>query len=244
MTRAWPIFITLLFPVTAAAIEAARMALPDDFRDRAERLQLTGFGGYNKGTWSAIGYQGEFTRGESRLGVFDPLYVANKGRSSFTFLADGADEPLDVSCEMRKKSVTINVVTFDPKKMNYDCEFRRAGLLTGDRLLLGQPKPTTMRERILANDLRVGEAIIDGRHLTMRSVHKYAGSPFTSQPPVGYLVDFDGTTVAAVELTDWNPAVYLRKDLDATVRETLLVAALAIAVLRDPAHSTLEDQAP
>ena len=231
----------LLMPTAATTLETARMALPDGFRAESEQLQFSGFGGHNKGTWRVAGYQGDFTRGESRLGVFDPLYVSNKGKGSFTFTSDDSSEPLAVACVMKKKSVTIDIVTFDPKKMSYDCEFRRAGDLTGDRLTMGQPKPVGMKERILAKDARVGEAIIAGQHLTLKSVHKYEGTPISSQAPVGYLVDMADRTVAAIELTDWNPVVYLRKDLEPVTRDAMLVAALAIAVLRDPANSALED---
>ncbi|MDX1506879.1 MAG: hypothetical protein R3358_01285 [Woeseiaceae bacterium] len=231
----------LLVSSHSRALETARMALPEDFRNQSEHLQFAGFGGHNKGTWKLGDYSGDFTRSESRLGVFDPLFVSNKGKSSFTFPAAGADNPLDVACEMRKKSVTIDIVTFDPKKFAYNCDFRRAGALTGDRLILGYGKPANMKERFVANDARVGEAIVDGMHVTLKSVHKYDGSVFSSQAPVGYLVNRGNDTVAAVELTDWNPSVYLKDDLQAADRQKLLVIALAIAVLRDPANSALED---
>ena len=233
--------ICLLTPVVAASIESARMRLPEEFGQQSAQLRFTGFGGYNKGTWSIGDYQGEFTRGESRLGVFDPLLVSSKGKSSFSFPASGSDAPLTADCEMRKKSVTIGVLTFDPKKMAYDCEFRRNGTLTGDRFILGQPKRTGLKDRLLAQDTRVGEAMIAGSHFTMKSVHQYHGSPISSQSPVGYLVDAAEQTIGAIELTDWNPAIYIQDTLQPDTQDALLVVALAIAVLRDPANSALEE---
>jgi hypothetical protein len=217
------------------------MALPDEFRKEAESLQFTGFGGHNRGRWQLGTYQGEFTRRESRLGIADPLLVSSKGKSSFTFASSEEHEPLTAVCKMQKRSVTIGIVTLDPKKMHYDCEFRRAGILTGDRFYLGRPKPANMKERLLANETRVGEAIIDGLHLTIKSVHKYDDSAFSSQAPIGYLFSSADATAGAVELTDWNPAVYISEDLIPSARESVLITALAIAVLRDPADSALED---
>lgn len=231
----------LLTSSQSRAFETARMALPDDLKSESKHLQFAGFGGHNKGTWTLGDHSGKFTRSESRLGVFDPLFVSNKGKSSFTFPLPGTNESLDAACEMRKKSVTIDIVTFDPKKFAYNCDFRQAGSLTGDRLILGYAKPANMKERFVANDARVGEAIINGLHVTLKSVHRYEGSAFSSQAPVGYLIDTADGTVAAVELTDWNPSIYLRNDVPAATRDNLLVVALAIAVLRDPANSALED---
>jgi hypothetical protein len=47
--------------------------------------------------------------------------------------------------------------------------------------------------------------------------------------------------VAAVELTDVNPNLILGADLPDELRHSVLATALALAVLRDPANSALED---
>lgn len=237
------VFFLALAALTASApaLEAARMALPEGFAAAATRYEATGFGGRNKGEYRLAGYTGKYTRGESRLGVFDPLLVSNKGKSSFTVTGESAQERLSAECKFGKKTVTIDIVTFDPKKMAYDCDFRRDGRLDGSRLVLGQPKADGMKEKLLAKDRRRGEALVAGQHFVIESVHDYDGSKLGSQAPLGYLIDSGGRTVAAVDLLDWNPIVFLLPELDAPARDAALTVALALAVLRDPANSALEE---
>lgn len=238
----WMVFcVGVVLAAPLLALEAARMALPDGFATTATRFDASGFGGHNKGQFSLAGFSGEFTRGESRLGVMDPLYVSSKGKSSFSIRDEAGEEILSAECRMGKKTVTIDVVTFDPKKMAYDCDFLSGGDLAGARLVLGQPKASGFKEKLLAADRRRGEAAIGDQHFTMESVHKYQGSKFSSQAPLGYLVESGGKVVAAVDLLDWNPVVFLPGDLDEGTRRSAIVVALALAVLRDPANSALED---
>lgn len=217
------------------------MQLPGEFAAQATRVNAQGFGGRNKGSYTIGDYRGSFTRSETRLGIFDPLYVSSKGKSSFTFQQRAHEQTLDAECQMAKGAVTIGVVTFDPKKISYRCDFRRGGALQPANLVMGQPKAEGMKQRFLARDLRRGEFIIGTTHLTFDSVHFYKGSSLSSQAPVGYLIRSGDLVVGAVELTDWNPTLYLANDLEDDTREALLVTALAIAVLRDPADSALED---
>lgn len=217
------------------------MALPADLATTATRFEATGFGGRNKGKYALGGFTGNFTRGESRLGIFDPLYVSNKGKSSFTVSNAAGEEILSSSCRMARKTVTIDVVTFDPKKMTYDCDFRAGGEMAGARLVLGQPKAEGFKEKLAAKDRRRGEAVIFDQHLLIESVHDYAGSRIGSQAPLGYLIESGGQVVAAVDLLDWNPIVFLPGNVAEDTRQAAMVVALALAVLRDPANSALED---
>lgn len=225
----------------AMALETARMELPAEFEQRATRVKTEGFGGRNKGKYTIDGYRGTFTRSESRLGVFDPLYVSSKGRSSFTFPQQGHAEPLKAECKLVKGAVTVGVVTFDPKKLSYRCDFRRGGTLQAASFVMGQPKAENMKGKFLARDLRRGESVIGSQQFSFESVHAYKGSSMSSQAPVGYLIRAGDAVVGAVELTDWNPTFYLPDELDGDARESLLITALAIAVLRDPADSALEN---
>lgn len=108
-------------------------------------------------------------------------------------------------------------------------------------LVLGEPKPENLRARVLARAERRGEAKLGGVTLAIRSVHRYAGSRLQAPAPVGYLFEIDGRPIGAVELTDVDPAVYLPTADSTEVRNAAIVTALALAVLRDPAASPLED---
>lgn len=233
--------LNVLLGLSFLGLATAEIEVPPELDASADRLSVSGFGGHNKGSFEFTGYRGEFTRGESRLGIFDPLYVANRGKSSFTLRRTDSGDTISGSCRMEKNAVTIGIVTFDPKKMSYVCDIR-AGTQAAT-LVLGQPKRKGFKERLLANDLRRGELNLYGHYLTMESVHSYKGTKLGSQSPVGYLLLQGDRVVAALELTDVNPTIIIARDLSGELRESVLTGALALAVLRDPADSALEDMA-
>jgi hypothetical protein len=236
---------TVLFAVAALATlpssaqRAARMQLPQDLGARAERLSFAGFGGRNEGAYTLGDLRGEFTRIESRWAVADPLVAQNRGRSSFTLSGAGFPAPVAATCEMRRTSVTLGVITFDPDKMTYQCDLDAGG--ASPLLVLGQPKPENLRARVLARSDRRGEATFGGVTVAVRSVHNYDGSRLQAPMPVGYLLEIGDRAVGALELTDVDPAVYLPTEETPDVRAAVIVTALGLAVLRDPASSALED---
>jgi len=235
--------LNVLLGLSVLGLATAQIEIPAELDASAERLPVAGFGGHNKGSFEFAGYHGEFTRGESRLGVFDPLFVANRGKSSFTLRRIGSSDSISGSCRMEKNALTIGIVTFDPKKLSYVCDLRASGGAHSATLVLGQPKAKGFKQRFLAKDLRRGELQLNGQYLTMESVHNYKGTSLGSQSPVGYLLMQGERVVAALELTDVNPTIIVARDLSTDLRESVLAGALALAVLRDPANSALEDLA-
>ena len=239
--RSVAVLIAALGGLSSAALPTAMMEMPDEFRAQTTRISVSGFGGKNKGSYAFLDYSGDFKRGESRLGVFDPLYVSSKGKSSFTFRDSQDAATISAACEMTKKSVTVGIVTFDPKKMAYHCDFRSDKQLLEARFILGHAKASGLKESMLSREMRAGEASMFGQQLVMRSVHKYQGSKLQSPSPVGYFLWSGEQLVAAVELTDVNPTFFVLSDLADDLRQSVLVASLALSVLRDPANSALED---
>ncbi len=185
--------IPVLLGISVFGLSTAQMDLPTEFALQVQRNKIAGFGGHNKGSFELEQFRGEFTRGESRLGVFDPLFVSNKGKSSFTLRDKSSNEILSA------------------------------------------------KEKFLAKDLRRGEAMILDHHLLIESVHRYQGSKLQSPAPVGYLLRQGDQMVAAVELTDVNPTLLILPDTTDDLRHSIVATALALAVLRDPANSALED---
>ena len=94
---------------------------------------------------------------------------------------------------------------------------------------------------MLARSNRRGELLFDGLKIAIRSVHGYEGSRLTAPTPVGYVLALDDKDVGAVELTDVNPTVLLPVGEPPEARTAALLAALSLAVLRDPAQSALAD---
>lgn len=224
------------WPLTAQ--QTARMQLPDGLAVQVERQSFGGFGGRNEGRYTLGELTGDFTRIESRWAIADPFYAQNRARSSFTVAGPGFESAVAATCEMQRTAVTVGVVTFDPEKMTYQCDLAGA---ESRLLVLGQPKPENFRARLLARAERRGAASFRGVTLEVRSVHRYAGSRLEAPMPVGYLLERDGRAVAAVELTDVDPTLYFPIAESAEVRAATIVTALALAVLRDPATSALDD---
>jgi hypothetical protein len=220
---------------------SASIRLPEELARSSTRIAFTGFGGYNRGNYSGGEYHGEFTRTESRLGVFDPLYVGNRGKSSFTIENSTGRVLLAASCRMSRNSATVRFVTLDLKKMAYECDFQGSEGLVDSRLVLGEPKRVGFKEKLLARERRRGEAVISDEQLTIESMHEYEDSPLDSQTPLGYMLESSGVVVATVDLLDWNPVVHIRDGLTDTQRLAAYVVSVALAVLRDPTNSALEE---
>jgi hypothetical protein len=217
------------------------MKLPSDFVATAERLPVEGYGGANRGTFNVDAYGGEFTRIESRLAVFDPLYASNRGTASFTMRGPGIDGSANADCSFKQNVVTVKAVTFDPKKFAFVCELAGDALPLPGRLTLGEPKPEGFRQRVLAFARRVGVAELGPSTIEIESVHEFSGSRIRSQTPVGYLLRQGELIIGALELTDVNPTIMLARDLTEPHRLSTLMAAVAVSLLRDPANTPLGD---
>ena len=236
------ITLLLILPThSALGAKAASIRLPVEFADHSVRIPFTGFSGYNRGNYQGGEFQGEFTRIESRLGVFDPLYVANRGKSSFTIEQPIGTVRVAADCRAIERTATVRFVTLDLKKLVYSCEIDGLDLTADTRFVLGEPKREGFKEKLLARDRRIGEASVLGREFIFESVHEYQESKLNSQSPLGYLIHSDGELIAAVDLLDWSPIVHLYQDLTDTERLGATIVALALAVLRDPANSALEE---
>jgi len=242
-TSAGVLVVLALFVIPGLSVGAksASIRLPDGFSDAATRIEFSGFGGFNRGRYSGSEFHGEFTRIESRIGVFDPLYVANRGRSGFTIEGDDGTVGVAADCRAIERTATVKFVTLDLKKLVYSCEFQGGDALGEMRFVIGEPKREGFRDRLLAQDRRTGEASILGSDFIVNSVHEYEGSRLGSQAPLGYLLESEGLVVGAVDMLDWNPIVYILEGLSESQRKATMIVALSLAVLRDPANSSLGD---
>lgn len=222
------IWLIVAMMAATGAAATARMQLPDGFREQADFLHASGFRGRRSGEFRIGAYDGEFSSKDSRLDVGDATWVSNKARNTVRLVHPDTGDSASSSCQLSKGTVTIKIVTFDPTKLRYDC-----WLELGDskaQLFVGQAKRST-GQKVLAQDLRSGTALFAGLEMSIRSVHGYDGSRFTSQEPVGYLVESGDRTLAAVELTDTAPSVYLLRDLSADDRYRVMLVAMTIALL-------------
>lgn len=228
-----------LAAVGCASIQSARMATPPALAS-GETVPVTGVGGGRSGAFAAGPFSGAFTRSASRLAFFDPLYERRDGRTAFTVSGPGINGNLAVSCRMRERTITVGVISFEPHKMAYGCEFSQEGQavpaqfeLLAHRAGLGG---MAMRQE------RRGEITLDGVVLQIRSVHDLQGSSIPMGTPIGYLFEQEGAAVGAVELNG-APVVIYGPNTDQATRRAVLVASLALGLLWDPAESALGREA-
>jgi hypothetical protein len=111
----------------------------------------------------------------------------------------------------------------------YECEFDG---VTNAILSLQEIKQRS--DWIAARSRRVGEFRIADRTLELRSVHELVGSALTVDAPIGYVFERNGVAVGAIELNGLSPRLWLPVQ-DAALRRQALLAAVALAVLWDPA---------
>jgi hypothetical protein len=231
--------IALLLPFPSLGLKTAAMKLPSDFAATAERYPVEGYGGANRGRFEVGLYSGEFTRIESRLALFEARYASNRGKSSFKLRGPGIDGFIEAECSFEQNVATIGIVTFDPEKLTYVCDITRSGTGGAGRLTLGEPRPDGLKQRLLARSIRRGWADFESSRIEIDSVHEYADSRLQAQTPVGYLFSIDSHVGGALELTDVDPTILFDRGLSGPDRLAVLVTALAVSLLRDPADSGL-----
>lgn len=222
-----------------ASLPEARMRLPPGLA-AAETIPVSGIGGGNRGTFSAGPFSGTFARDETRLAVFEPLFEQRRAAASFTLAGPQINGRIDADCRLQARTVTVDVVSIEAQPMAYHCSFQHEG-----RVLPARFDLWAVREGLggmLQREARRGEIGLDGVVLQIRSVHDLEGSRLQIATPIGYLFELNGQPVAAVSLNG-APVVTIRLDADAGLRRTVMVAALALGLMRDPANSALGREA-
>ena len=231
--------VLLVTQIGCAAIGPARMALPPGLEAETDRVELVGLGGGTSGAFALAGHSGRFTRGESRLGVFDPLLVFNRASSSFEVGGPELERPVAAVCRMRQDSVTVGMISVDTRKMHYGCDFSAGGRPLAGYFAITE-RSDSLRARLTRTE-RHGEMLLDATRLEVRSTSRLEGSSWPSETPIGYLIDLDGRTIAGIELNGTRPALYLPRHAEPEARRAVLLASLALAVFWDPADSMLGD---
>jgi hypothetical protein len=212
-----------------ASVQPAQMQLPAGLEARASRSAIDGLGIGTRGSFRVAQAAGQFTRAASRLSFFD-VVATERGASGFSLSGGGFDAPVNARCGFKQRTVTIEVVQFRPKPFAYECEFDGAvaGRLTLHEAHRGEQTLTTERS---------GQITVQGTPIVLRSVHRVQGSPLPLAHAIGYVMERDGAAIGAVELNGPTPRLWLPNDAGGGARHGVLLAALALALLWDPASS-------
>ena len=216
----------------AGCVQAARLAPPPGLA-AAEPMDLAGLDGRREGRFRAGADAGTFTRDETRLGVFDPLFVRRSTTATFTLEGPSFAAPLTGDCAGGQDEATVGGVTGRVTPFRYECAFSDGGALRLEAVYEGLSGQ-------LSKEARRGSLSLEGRSFALRSLHAYAGGAFESATPVGHEIAENGRAVAALDLSDVEPRLALAPGLDPTARRAALAAAAALGLMADPAESPLD----
>ncbi|WP_418315486.1 hypothetical protein [Piscinibacter sakaiensis] len=146
-----------------AAIEPARMQLPDELSSRSEVIELRGLDSGRHGSAELLGQTVTYERSASRLALFDDFSIANRAALRYSLIAAGG-ETTTANCSVSRRTMSIGIVEWAPKPLTLQCEFAPSGT----RLELQESRPLVGTLKIE----RRGRLVAGGRTLSVRSVHK------------------------------------------------------------------------
>jgi hypothetical protein len=217
----------LLLPLlgACAGIEPARMALPAALAG-LEPVTVSGLGAGRSGTFQIGSDRGRFERGLDRLDLFE---VLSFDRAPVRYSFDGADgRSLRAACTARQTTVSVGVLQGQTRPLAFQCVWSGA---REARMNVSAPSgvPGTRAERS-------GRFEAGGVTLELRSVHQVQGSRLALDAPIGYVLSADGRPVGAVEINGTRPRLW-RPAEGSPLREPVTLAALALALLWDPASA-------
>jgi len=207
-----------------ASIPAAQMALPADLNATAA-VPVQGIGYGREGSFSVAGEQGRFRRGKDRLELFE-LVAFDRASTRYSLtLADG--RRVETACRGRQTTASVGILVGQPRPFKLECEWNGAVHAHMD---VAAPSwiPGTRAERS-------GRFVAGNVVLEVKSVHDVQGSPLPLEAPIGYTLSHDGRAVGAIELN--GPVPRLWRPAGAPLAEPVTLAALALALLWDPAAS-------
>lgn len=209
-----------------AGLPAAQVALPAPLAAQTPEL-VEGIGVGRNGSFALGAATGTFSRGRDRLELFDIVnWDSAKTRYALT-LADGART--EAACKGKAVEVAWRVLAADARPFSFECEWRGA---RSAQLAVNAP---ALAVGMKAE--RTGRFTMNGLALEVRSLHDVQGSPLPLEAPIGYLFSQGGRPVGAIELNGPVPRLWRPAPVD-PLHEPVTLAALALALLWDPANRT------
>jgi hypothetical protein len=217
--------------LSACSVREARIHLSPALVGSTQRLELTGMGAGQRGSFRLAEGPGTFTRSANRLGIFDPLLVKHRGGGQFHLKGMGSAPDLAGSCSYREGIVSVGPVSIKPGRLVFHCDFARGGRSNGASLVIIDPAPTwgTLHGR----NERTGMIVYEGREIAVRSIHKDAGGGLPSPTALGYSFSASGREIGAVDLNGLNKTFYV--PFEGLDREAVIAASIALSTFWDPA---------
>ena len=152
----------------------------------------------------------------------EPFGRVGWGRAPLQVWLDGPSGSREASCTARQSELTAGVLAVPVRPWTLACRWGRdAQLQISERRLVGT---TQARE----GQYRRGDLA-----LTLRSVHRLAGTPLVQPLPTGYEILHGGRTVGSVDLVRGSP-VLRRPDPGTPLGQAVTEAALVLALVWEP----------
>ncbi len=224
-TAALGLLATAVLASGCASIQPARMSLPDGLATSAEQLPVQGLGGKRRGDFTVGAAQGRFERNADDLSLFEMLDFRRAG-ARYTLQVAGAAE-VEAQCKQRETGAQVGILALPLRPYAVNCQWRDGARLS----LEADPRAA----RTLHG--RQGRFDAAGVQLQLSSVHRLQGSPLPLAQPAGYTLTHQGVVVGAIDLSDTGKPVLWRPPAGQPLHDAVTHAALALALLWDPAAS-------
>ncbi|QWC57907.1 hypothetical protein F7D01_13295 [Erythrobacter sp. 3-20A1M] len=232
------LLVIALLPAAAACstIQAAHTRLPAEFGPEPDRIELVGLQGPQTGAYTAGAYSGRYDRyasGTRILGAF----AAKNQHAGFSITGPGITPALVADCMMSEQSVQSERVEVLTAPMSYRCTFSQGGepaRATFDLHETNEAAGTSLGYK------RDGTFRYAGAAFEIRSEHRLQETALPTAAPNGYVFLRGGRPVGAIDLNG-SPQLVLPMGTDEATSRALTIAALATALLWDPADSDMHD---
>lgn len=210
----------------AGCVREARIAMPGELA-AAERIALTGMGGWERGSFRLGASEGRFTRAATSGEVGG--FTRNAGGGTIRARGPELNGEVEAACRYDETELDSGLLTAPIGRLAYRCRFTRDGRPLDGGLVLAEV-PTSRSP--LAGRSRAGTLDLDGRRLGIRAIHDMEGGALPSGTPLGYRFDVDGRPVGAIDLNGTDRTIYAPPS--GPDRQAVLAAALALSIFWDP----------
>lgn len=211
-------------------IRDAEIAMPYQLAAVSQRLELTGMGGGERGSFRLGASSGKFTRSSYQHTSYDGFLVRNSGGG--TFAAAGAEFGGELSgqCKFDEEERNAGIVVVPALRFAYRCRFQRDGQPIRAGLILEEVPRSP--GKLLSGRTRAGELHIDDKVVGIRAIHDMKGGRMPTGTPLGYMFEVDGRQIGAVDLNGGDKTIFAPQS--GPEREVVLAASLALSILWDP----------
>lgn len=217
--------------LSACSVREARIETTPALAVSTERLDLSGMGIGERGSFRLGSSSGTFTRSADRLGIFDPLLVRHKGAGSFRLQASQVAPDLAGRCSYREGIVNVGPLSVTPDRLVFHCDFAREGRPIEASLVIADPKSTWGAAH--GRDERIGTLVYEGRQFAVRSIHRDASGGLPTPHALGYSFSAEGREIGAVDLNGPNKTLHVPRT--GPEREAVIAASVALSTFWDPA---------